>query len=142
MIMNKSFFIAWIVGFIVWMAGDFGVHGAWLMQSYLANAALYRPEADQAQFMPWMIGAHVIAAGAVAWIYGRGVSGAVPWMGQGIRFGLGLAALMVPSYLIYYSVQPLPLDLVMKQCAGEAVVLVVLGIATAFVYNMTGKKAG
>jgi hypothetical protein len=30
----------------------------------------------------------------------------------------------------------------MKQCAGEAVVLVVLGIATAFVYNMTGKKAG
>jgi hypothetical protein len=139
--MNKSFFIAWIVGFIVWMGGDFGVHGVWLAPSYMANAALYRPEADQAQFLPWMIGAHVIAAGAVAWIYGRGVSPAMAWMGQSIRFGLAMALLMVPSYMIYYSVQPMPMDLVFKQMAGEGVVLVVLGIATGFVYNMTGKRA-
>ena len=139
--MSKSFIIAWIVGFIVWMAGDFGVHGVWLAPTYMANAALYRPEADQMQYLPWMIGAHVIAAGAVAWIYGRGVSPAMGSTGQGARFGLVLALLMVPQYLIYYSVQPLPLDLVMKQCAGEGAVLIVVGMATAFVYNMTGKKA-
>lgn len=139
--MNKSFFIAWIVGFIVWMGGDFGVHGAWLRDAYLANAAIYRPEADQAQYLPWMIGAHVVAAGAVAWIYGRGVSTAMPWMGQSMRFGLGLVALMVPSYMIYYSIQPIPMDLVFKQMAGEGVVLMVLGLATGFVYNMTQKRA-
>ena len=137
--MNKSFFIAWVVALIVWMGGDFAVHGTWLASAYLANATLYRPEADQAQYLPWMIGAHVISAGAVAWIYGRGVAPSMAWMGQGIRFGLGLALLVVPSYLIYYSVQPLPLDLVMKQCIGEAAVLIVLGVATGFVYKATAK---
>ena len=139
--MNKSFFIAWIVAFVVWMGGDFAVHGAWLMPAYLANATLYRPEADQMQYLPWMIGAHVIAAGAVAWIYGRGVAPGMSWMGQGVRFGVLLALLMVPSYLIYYSVQPLPLDLVLKQCVGEGAVLVVLGMATAFSYKLTARTS-
>jgi hypothetical protein len=138
---TKSFFIAWIVAFVVWMGGDFAVHGAWLMPAYLANATLYRPEADQSQYLPWMIGAHVIAAGAVAWIYGRGVAPAMSWIGQGIRFGVVLALVLVPQYLIYYAVQPLPLDLVLKQCAGEGAVLVVLGIATAFSYKLTAKTA-
>jgi hypothetical protein len=139
--MTKSFFIAWIVAFVVWMGGDFGVHGAWLMPSYMANATLYRPEADQSQYLAWMIGAHVIAAGAVAWIYGRGVSPSAAWLGQGLRFGVVLALLLVPSYLIYYAVQPMPLDLVMKQCLGETAVLLVLGLATAFTYKMTIKTA-
>ena len=136
--MNKKFLIAWLVAFIVWMGGDFAVHGAWLASQYAALAALYRPEAEQAKYMSWMIGAHVIMAGAFAWIYARGVS-AAPWMGQGIRYGMATAGLTAPAYLIYYSVQPLPMSLVMNQVIGTVCTLLVLGIATAFVYKGTAK---
>lgn len=139
--MNKSFFIAWVTALVVWMGGDFLVHGFWLKAAYAANATLYRPETDQPQFLPWMIGAHVICAGAVAWIYGRGVAPSMGWVGQGVRFGIFMALLLVPQYLIYYSVQPLPLDLVLKQCAGETGVMLLTGIATAFVYKLTVKSA-
>jgi hypothetical protein len=136
--MNRKFLVAWFVAFIAWMCGDFAVHGVWLSSQYLAIPTLYRPEADQMQYMPWMIGAHVITAGALAWIYARGVSVA-PWMGQGVRYGLGIAALTSPAYLIYYSVQPLPMSLVTNQVIGNAVVMIVVGIATAFVYKDTAK---
>ncbi len=132
--MGKNFFVAWIVGFIVWMGGDFGVHGGWLAGEYRALASLYRPEAEQMQFMPWMLGAHVIMAGAVAWIYARGQT-AAPWMGQGARFGIAAGLLTSAPYLTYYSVQPLPMGLVMNQFVGNLVVMVLVGMATAFVYR-------
>lgn len=132
--MGKNFFIAWIVAFVVWMAGDFGVHGGWLAGQYMALASLYRPEAEQMQYMPWMLGAHVIMAGAVAWIYARGQT-AAPWMGQGARFGIAAGLLTSAPYLTYYSVQPLPIELVMNQFVGNLVVMVLVGIATAFVYR-------
>lgn len=132
--MSKNFLIAWVVAFIVWMGGDFGVHGAWLGPQYLALASLYRPEADQAQYLPWMLGAHVIMAGAVAWIYARGQT-AAPWMGQGARFGVAAGLLTSAPYLTYYSVQPLPMSLVMNQFVGNLVVMLLVGMATAFVYR-------
>ena len=101
--MNKKWMIATIVAFVVWMAGDFAVHGVWLAPRYMALASLYRPEADQMQYMPWMIGAHLLMGGAVAWIYGHGVKSS-PWMGQGLRFGLAMSFVMGPTYLIYYEI--------------------------------------
>ena len=43
--MNKKFFIAWLVIFIVWMAGDFLVHGVLLKSDYMQLAKLYRSDA-------------------------------------------------------------------------------------------------
>ena len=49
--MNKKFFIAWLVLFIVWMAGDFLVHGVLLKSDYMQLAKLYRSDAEsQAYF--------------------------------------------------------------------------------------------
>ena len=132
--MNKKFLMAWVVAFIVWMVGDFLVHGLWLAPRYMALASLYRPEADQAAYMPWMIGAHALLAGGVAWIYARGVN-ASPWLGQGLRFGLALAFVVAPSYLIYYSIQPLPRSLVAMQGIGCGVTMLVLGAAMGFVHK-------
>ena len=136
--MNKKFVVAWIVAFIVWMAGDFAVHGAWLAPRYAALAALYRPEADQMQYLAWMIAAHALMAGGAAWIYARGVTAAA-WTGQGFRFGLALAVLYGPMYLIYYSVQPLPRTLVAMQGLGCGVVMIVVGMALGFVHKGAAK---
>ena len=133
--MNKKFAIAWLVVFVVWMLGSFIVHGTLLHADYSKLPTLFRPEADAGQYFPFMIFAHVIMAGAFAWVYSRGVE-AKPWLGQGIRFGLVIALLtVVPMYTIYYCVQPMPGILAVKQIVFDGVLLLVLGTVTAFLYR-------
>ena len=86
--MNKKFFIAWLVVFIAWMAGDFLVHGALLKSDYMQLAKLYRSEAESQQYFPWMLLAHVLMAGAFTWIYSFGSgSEAVGGSGRPLRSG-------------------------------------------------------
>jgi hypothetical protein len=133
--MNKKFAIAWLSIFVVWMLGSFVVHGVLLHDDYAKLPNLFRPEADAQQYFPLMILAHVIMAGAFAWIYSRGVE-AKPWLGQGIRFGLVIALMtVVPTYTIYYVVQPMPGISVVKQMVFDGVLLLVLGSVAAFLYR-------
>ncbi len=133
--MNKNFFIAWLLIFIAWMAGDFLIHNTLLGQDYMQLAKLYRTEADHGAYFPWMLCAHVLSAGAFTWIYARGKE-ARPWLGQGARYGLAVALLAaVPGYLIYYAVQPLPGTLVEKQVIFSTILMVVLGVIVAWLYR-------
>jgi hypothetical protein len=133
--MNKRFGIAWVSIFVVWMIGSFIVHGVLLHDDYAKLPNLFRPEADAQQYFPLMILAHVIMAGAFAWIYARG-NEAKPWLGQGIRFGLVIALLtVVPTYTIYYVVQPMPGISVIKQMVFDGALLLVLGAVAAFLYR-------
>ena len=133
--MNKKFIIAWIAIFIVWMLGSFVVHGALLSADYMALKSMFRSEADSQAYLPFMLGAHVIMAGAFVWIYARGAE-AKPWLAQGLRFGVAVALLaVVGSYMIYYAVQPMPGALVVKQIVFDSVLLLVLGALVAFLYR-------
>lgn len=137
--MNQRFLIAWIVVFIAWMLGDFVVHGALLGNDYAGLPHLFRPEADSQRYFPWMLLAHVILAGAFVWIYSRGVESR-PWPAQGARFGLAVALLIVvPIYLIYYVVQPMPGALVAKQIIYATILLVLLGILVAYLYRIQSR---
>ena len=133
--MSRKFLIAWAVVFVAWMVGSFVVHGFLLYADYAKLPAMFRGEADSAQYMPYMILAHVIMAGAFAWIYSRGVE-AAPWLGQGLRFGVAVALLtVVPMYLIYYAVQPMPGMHVAKQIVFDGVLVLLLGMLVAFMYR-------
>lgn len=133
--MNKQFFIGWIVLFVAWMAGSFVVHGTLLHDDYLKLANMFRPEADAQKYFPLMLLAHVILAGAFVWIYARGVE-AKPWLPQGIRYGLAVALLTIlPTYIIYYAVQPMPSSLVIKQIVFDGILMLILGAIVAFVYR-------
>ena len=133
--MNKTFFIAWVIVFVVWMAGSFLVHGLLLHADYEKLSGLFRPEADAQKYFPLMILAHVIMAGAFAWIYARGVE-TRPWLGQGLRYGAAVALLtVVPWYTIYYVVQPMPGMHVVKQIVFDGILMLVLGAVVAFVYR-------
>src|ERR1700675_3442688 len=106
--MNKKLIIAWIVLFVAWMVGSFVVHGVLLRSDYMQLTNLFRPESDQQKYLPLMLLAHVMLSGAFVWIYARGVE-AKPWMAQGVRFGFAIALLtVVPTYTIYFVVQPMP----------------------------------
>jgi len=133
--MNKKFFVAWVVIFVVWMAGSFVIHGALLHGDYSSLPNLMRSETDAQKYFPLMILAHIFMAGAFAWIYARGVE-PKPWLGQGVRFGIAVAFLtVVPIYMIYYVVQPMPGGLVVKQIVFDGILTVILGIVVAFLYR-------
>lgn len=132
--MNRRFFIAWVVLFVAWMAGSFLVHGVLLHADYSQLPNLFRPEADAQRHFPLMILAHVIMAGAFVWIYARGTENK-PWLGQGLRYGLAAALLIVPIYIIYYVVQPMPGNLVVKQFVFGGIVLLALGAIVAHLYR-------
>ena len=129
---KSSFLVAWLVIFVLWMLGGFVVHGLILQADYASLPNLFRSYAESQHYMPYMILAHVIMAGAFVWIYDRGHQ-ARPWLAQGLRFGLAVALLAdLPVYLMYYAVQPMPGATVAKQIVGDTIVLLVLGAAVAF----------
>ena len=131
----KRFLISWAVLFVVWMLGSFVVHGLLIGHDYAKLPNLFRPEADAQRYFPVMLLAHVIVAGAFAWIYSRGVE-ATPWLPQGLRFGVAVALLtVVPTYLIYFAVQPMPAALVAKQLVFDSVLMLILGIVAAWLHR-------
>ena len=135
--MSKKFIIAWIVLFVAWFLGSFVVHGLLLRSDYMHLANLFRTEGDEQRHFPLMILAHVILSGAFVWIYARGAE-AKPWMAQGVRFGVAVALLTaVPTYMIYFVVQPMPGDVVIKQIVCDGVLMVVLGVIIAWLYRDT-----
>jgi hypothetical protein len=136
--MDKKFLVAWLVLFVLYMAGGFVIHGLLLHDDYAATGALMRPEADANKLMHLMLLAHLLMAGAFVWIYARGVENK-PWLGQGLRFGLAVAVLFVPIFIIYYVVQPTPGTLAVKQIAFEVILSLVLGAAVAFIYRGQGR---
>ena len=134
--MNKKFIIAWIVLFVAWMLGSLVVHGTLLRPDYMQLTGLFRSEAGGQTYFPLMLLAHVILSGAFVWIYARGVE-SKPWLPQGIRFGIAVALLTsVPTYIIYFVVQPMPGNVVVKQIIFESVLLVILGTIVAWLYRV------
>jgi hypothetical protein len=133
--MNKKFLIAWVVLLIAWFIGSFVVHGVLLHSDYLQVTNLFRAEGDQQKYFPLMLLAHVILSGAFVWIYARGVE-AKPWLAQGVRFGVAVALLtIVPTYMTYFVVQPMPGEVVIKQIVFDGVLMVILGTIVAWLYR-------
>ncbi|MET0344725.1 MAG: hypothetical protein ABW218_00545 [Casimicrobiaceae bacterium] len=133
--MGKRFLITWLSIFVLWMIGSFIVHGSLLYADYASLPNLFRPEADAQHYFPLMILAHVILSGAFVWIYSRGVEDK-PWLLQGVRYGIAVVLLtIVPTYLIYYVVQPMPGATVVRQIVFDGLLIVALGVVAAFAYR-------
>jgi drug/metabolite transporter (DMT)-like permease len=132
---DKRFLITSLSIFVLWIAGSFVVHGSLLYADYAALPNLFRPPADAQRYFPFMLVAHAILASAFVWIYSRGVEDK-PWLLQGMRYGAAVALLtIVPTYLIYYAVQPMPGATVARQIVFDGVLVVALGAAVAFAYR-------
>jgi hypothetical protein len=137
---NKKFLLAWLAIFVAWMLGSWLVHGALLHGDYAKLPNLFRPEEDAQRHFHWMLLAHALMAGAFVWLYSRGVENK-PWLGQGLRYGLAIALLaVVPWYLIYYVVQPMPGGHVLKQIIYDGILVVLLGLLVAFIYHKCAQR--
>lgn len=133
--MTKRFWLSALVLFVLFMVTDFLLHGLLLHPDYAQLPNLMRTEADSQRHFPLMLLAHAFIALAFVWIYQRGREDK-PWLGQGTRYGLAVAFLtVVPTYLIYYVVQPLPGMLVVKQVVLDLVRTVGLGVAVGWMHR-------
>lgn len=80
-----------------------------------------------------MAAAHVTIGIGFTWIYRHGRE-AKPFLGQGLRFGFAVAVLaVIPGCLIYYAVQPMPGDVVVKQIVFGTIAMVLMGVACAWI---------
>jgi hypothetical protein len=114
------------------MAIGYFVHGILLRENYAQLAGMFRPERDGASYLVYILLAHVFFAVGFVWIYLKGREDK-PFLMQGVRYGVAIAVLMtIPTYLIYYAVQPMPGTLVIKQIVFDSIGIVLLGIVVAW----------
>ncbi len=133
--MDRKFWISAVVMFVMVSVLSFVVHGILLEADYakLVGAGAMRPPAEaQARFVYILI-AHVSLALAFTWIYLQGREDK-PWLAQGIRYGVAIVLLMLlPFYLIYHAVTPIPLDVAIKQIVYEGIEFVLMGVVLAWI---------
>ena len=131
--MNGKFIVSVVVMAVMSLLLGFVVHAWLLAPDYKALGALFRPDDQQMAFFPFMICAHVLIGIGFTWIYRMGRE-AKPFLGQGVRFGLAVAVLsVIPIYLIYYAVQPMPGNVVAKQIVFGTIGAVLMGIVCAWI---------
>ena len=127
----KKMILAVALGFVVQLGGLFLIHSVWLKQDYVDTAALWRSQGAQiARVWAMLLGTLIYVIGAVL-IYLRGLE-AKPWVGQGVRFGILLAmVVIVYSSLSGWVIMPVPHMLVLKWIIGESLLCIVFSLVVA-----------
>jgi len=130
--MSKRCLVSAFVMFVMAIALSFFVHGYLLFADYMATPGM-RPPAEADKLMHYMILAQAVFGAAFAYVYMQGKE-SKPWLTQGVRFGIAVACLtVIPTYLIYHVVTPVPLALALKQIVLDTVRVVVMGIVLAWI---------
>lgn len=132
--MNKKFVISVVVLFVATMLTGFVVHGLLLEGIYQTlTPHLFRPPEDAQNYFGYMILAHVFIAVGLTWFYRRGHRPAESVIVQGLSFGVAMVVMTtLPTYLIYFAVQPTPVHLVVKQIVFDGIAMLLLGVLTAW----------
>jgi hypothetical protein len=123
--------ISVIVIFVLSVGFGFLVHEVLLKSDYDQVRHLFRTEEDgKAHFIYLLLGQLIFSIGFV-WVYNKGKE-AKPFFEQGIRYGIAIAVLTsIPTFLVYYAIQPLPDMLVVKQLIFDSIGVVIRGIVVA-----------
>ena len=130
--MSRKCIISAIVMFVMAWALSFVVHGVLLSADYAVTQGMGPPAEAQAR-IAWLILAQAIFGIAFAWVYVQGKEDK-PWLAQGIRYGIAVAALTaVPTYLIYYVVTPIELTVAIKQIVYDTIRVLLMGVVLAWI---------
>jgi hypothetical protein len=130
--MGKKCIISAIVMFVMAWGLGFVVHEVLLHADYAVTQGMRSP-AETQSLVSFIILAYAFFGIAFAWIYVQGKEDK-PWLAQGVRFGIAVACLaVVPTYLIYHAVTPVPLVLALKQIVFDTVRVVLMGVVLAWI---------
>jgi len=130
--MTRKCIISAVVMFIMAWGLSFVVHGLLLGADYTVTPGM-RPPAEAQSIIGYLILAQAIFGIAFAWVYYQGREDR-PWLAQGIRYGVAIAALtVIPTALIYHVVTPIALTVAIKQIVFDTIRLVLMGVVLAWI---------
>ena len=130
--MTRKCIISAVVMFVMAWALSFVVHELLLKGDYAVTQGMRAP-AEVMSRVHFIILAHAFFGVAFAWIYFQGKEDK-PWLMQGLRFGIAIACLtVIPTYLIYHVVTPVPLALAIKQIVLDTIRVLLMGVVLAWI---------
>lgn len=133
--MSKKFIGAVVAAFVLIAAFGSLLHAYLLAGTYNDLPNLMRTGDDALRHLPYIFVAQFITAVALVWIYERGRQDK-PWMGQGIRFGIAMAAFgPMAKFLVMWAVLLEPHQLAIHQILGEGIALLITSVVVARIYK-------
>jgi len=133
---TKRWLLASVAVFVVIMAMEFVIHGVLLSRIYSETPSLWRTQAEM-QRIVWMFWVgYLVFAPFFALIYVKGYEKGKPGLGQGVRFGLYLGAMLSVLHSFgWYVILPIPLALAFYWFVAILVEFIVAGAVAGLVYR-------
>ena len=133
---TKRWLLASAVVFIVISVLEFFIHGFLLSDIYQQTASVWRPQAE-AESMMWLFWVgYLVFAPFFTLIYVKGYETGKSGLGQGLRFGFYVGAMLsVMNSLGWYVVLPIPLALALYWFMAIVVEFTVAGVVAGLVYR-------
>ena len=127
----KRFILASLAVFVFIFIYEWLFHGLLLKDMYTATASLWRPQGQC--IFPAMLAGQILFPLIFTFIFTKGYEN--KGLAEGARYGLLIGLLFVPNHLIFYAVQPLPLNLVAAWIIGGLAEMILAGMILAAVYR-------
>ena len=134
---NKTFWMGFVVVFIVMQAIGFLIHGVMLDDMYQALAASFRPKEQMDAMMLIMILSGTAVLFLFCYIYTKGYEG--KGIVEGVRYGalMGLF-LAFPTSIDAYVIYPLTQELAVIWFVTTVVGMMIAGAVFAAIYKPSG----
>ncbi len=133
---TKRWLLASVGVFVVIAVMESFIHGVLLSDMYRATASVWRAKPEMQQMM-WIFWAgYLVFAPFFALIYVKGYEKGKPGLGQGIRCGLYVGAMLsVMQSFGWYAILPIPFVLAFYWFVAILVEFIAAGAAAGLVYR-------
>lgn len=131
---NKSFWIGFIVVYIVWQVIGYVVHGIMLADTYTNMWQVLRPQSEIDSLMWVMFISSALYLLLFCYIFTKGYEG--KGIGEGLRFGLLMGLfLSIPMSLDQYAIYPISSNIAVIWFVSGVVSFMIAGAVFAAIYK-------
>ena len=131
---NKTFWIGFIVVYIVWQVIAFVVHGVMLADTYANMWQVFRPQSEIDSMVWVMFVSSALYLLLFCYIFTKGYEG--KGVGEGLRFGLLMGLfLAIPSAFDQYAIYPISLNIAVIWFVSGVISFMIAGAVFAAIYK-------
>lgn len=131
---TKRWLLASVAVLVVIAVLEFVIHGVLLSGVYKQTASIWRPDMQQVMWIFWV--GYLVFAPFFALIYVKGYEKGKPGLGQGLRFGFYVGAMLsVMDSFGWYVILPIPLSLAFYWFLAILVEFILAGATVGWVYR-------
>jgi len=130
---TKRFISAIIAVFTFVFIYEWILHGGLLAGIYESTPALWRTKAEMPRYMIWLMLGQLVFTIMFCYIFLKGYEN--KGLMEGVRYGILIGLLFIGPDMIFYAVQPLPVNLVVYWCIGGLIEMTIAGVILAAIYK-------